>query len=359
MQPTLARSLVVVPKVAKVAVRLDVEGPPPQTAAPARITRGALAAMAQSSSKLVIYAALAGNLLIAATKFAAAAFTGSAAMLSEGIHSAVDSGNQLLLLYGLKRAARPATPDHPFGHGLQLYFWAFVVAIMIFGVGAGVSILEGIDKIRHPHPLENVAVNYIVLGLALVFESVVWWTAFREFQKVKGAQGWIAAVRRSKDPALFTVLFEDTAAMLGLIVALVGIALGQILDLPVLDGIASVSIGLILALTAAFLAYECQSLLTGEGVAPEVRRSIEALVATEPGILRANELLTMHFGPQDVLVAMSVDFADGLSSPEVEAAVSNVERKIRAAHPEVTRVFVEAQSFEAHRRNLAALAVPS
>jgi cation diffusion facilitator family transporter len=311
-------------------------------------------AMAQSSSKFVIYAALGGNLLIAATKFAAAAFTGSAAMLSEGIHSAVDSGNQLLLLHGLKRAARPATPDHPFGHGLQLYFWAFVVAIMIFGVGAGVSILEGIDKIRRPHPIENAIVNYVVLGLALVFEGVVWAIALRAFWKVKGAQGWLQSVRRSKDPALFTVLFEDTAAMLGLVVALVGIALSQALDMPRLDGVASVAIGLILATTAGFLAYECQSLLTGEGVSPEVRASIARIATVEPGILRPNEILTMHFGPQDVLVALSLDFADGLSAVDVERTVTSIERQIKAAHPEVTRVFVEAQSFEAHRRSLAA-----
>lgn len=309
--------------------------------------------MAQSSSKLVIHAALGGNLLIAATKFAAAGYTGSAAMLSEGIHSTVDSGNQLLLLYGLKRAARPATPDHPFGHGLQLYFWAFVVAIMIFGVGAGVSILEGIDKIRRPHPVENAIVNYVVLALALVFEGAVWLTALREFRKVKGTQGWLQSVRRSKDPALFTVLFEDTAAMLGLIVALVGIALAQALDLPRLDGVASLAIGLILALTAGFLAYECQSLLTGEGASPEVRASIGRIAIAEPGVLRPNEVLTMHFGPQDVLVALSLDFEDRLSSSDVELAVTNIERRIKAAHPEVTRVFVEAQSLEAHRRNLA------
>ena len=310
--------------------------------------------MAQSSSKLVIYAALGGNLLIAVTKFAAAAVTGSSAMLSEGIHSTVDSGNQLLLLYGLKRAARPASPDHPFGHGLQLYFWAFVVAIMIFGVGAGVSIYEGVDKILRPHPVEHAVVNYIVLGLALVFEGVVWATALREFQKVKGTQGWLQSVRRSKDPALFTVLFEDTAAMLGLIVALVGIAFSQLLDLPLLDGVASVAIGLILGLTAAFLAYECQSLLTGEGVSPEVRASLQRIATAEPGILRPNEILTMHFGPQDVLVALSLDFADGLSAVDVERTVSSIERQIKAAHPEVTRVFVEAQSFEAHRRSAAA-----
>jgi cation diffusion facilitator family transporter len=310
--------------------------------------------MAHPTSKFVIYAALAGNLLIAAMKFAAATFTGSAAMLSEGIHSTVDSGNQLLLLYGLKRAARPATPAHPFGHGLQLYFWTFVVAIMIFGVGAGVAVLEGIDKIRTPHPIENVSVNYAVLGLAILFEGAVWLTALREFAKTKGTQGWLQAVRRSKDPALFTVLFEDTAAMLGLVVALVGVALSQTLGMPVLDGVASLVIGLILALTSGFLAYECQSLLTGEGVSPQVRRSINDIVVSEPGVERTNEILTMHFGPRDVLVALSLDFQDHRSAADVEAAVTNIERRIKAAHAEVTRVFVEAQSLEAHRRNLAA-----
>jgi cation diffusion facilitator family transporter len=305
--------------------------------------------MAERSSKLVIFAALAGNAAIAATKFAAAGFTGSAAMMSEAIHSTVDTGNQLLLLYGLKRAARPATPDHPFGHGLQLYFWAFVVAILIFGVGAGLSILEGLDKIESPHPVENVYINYAVLGCSILFEGGVWLVAFREFRQGKGSRSWFGAIHRSKDPTIFAVLFEDTAALLGLLVALLGIALGQALDLPVLDGVASLVIGLVLAVTAAFLAYECQSLLTGEGVDPEVRAGIRAVAMAEPGVIRLNELLTMHFGPQDVLVALSLDFDDLIPAGRVERAVTSIERRIKAAHPEVSRVFVEAQSFDAHR----------
>src|SRR3954468_4384116 len=209
--------------------------------------------MARSSSKTVIYAALAGNLAVAAVKFAAAAFTGSAAMLSEAVHSTVDTGNQLLLLYGLRRAARPATVRHPFGHGLQLYFWTFVVAVLIFGVGAGVSVIEGIDKIRTLHPVSNPWVNYVVLGLAMLFEGSVWILALRAFRAVKGDRGWLEAVQQSKDPTVFTVLFEDTAALLGLLVALVGVWLSVTLDEPIYDGIASVVIGGILAGTAGFL----------------------------------------------------------------------------------------------------------
>lgn len=309
--------------------------------------------MARSSSKTVIYAALGGNLAVAATKFVAAAYTGSSAMLSEAIHSAVDSGNQLLLLLGIWRAARPATPAHPFGYGLQLYFWTFVVAVMIFEVGAGVSVIEGIYKIATPHEIENPWVNYVVLGIAMAFEGAVWLVALRSFGETKGRRGWLEAVRQSKDPTVFTVLFEDSAALVGLLTALVGIALSQYLGMPVLDGVASLVIGLILALTATFLAWECQSLLTGEGAAPEVRASIQQIAASEPGVLRPNEILTMHFGPQDVLVALSLDFEDRCSSVEVEAAVTHIERRIKQAHPEVTRVFVEAQSLEAHRRNQA------
>ncbi len=311
--------------------------------------------MAHSSSKVVIYAALAGNLLIAAVKFAAAAFTGSAAMLSEAIHSSVDSGNQLLLLLGIKRAARPANALHPFGHGLQLYFWTFVVAVLIFGVGAGVSVIEGINKIRAPHPVEDAWVNYLVLGLSLLFEGAVWVMALREFRSSKGRAGWLEAVHLSKDPTVFTVLFEDTAAMLGLLVALAGIALGQALDLPVLDGVASLAIGFILAGTATFLAWECQSLLTGEGASPAVQASIQAMATAEPAVARVNELLTMHFGPQDVLAALSLDFVDSIGAADVEKAVTRIERAIKAAHPEVKRVFVEAQDRDAHRRSQPAL----
>ena len=306
--------------------------------------------MARSSSKTVIYAALVGNLAVAATKFGAAAYTGSAALLSEAIHSSVDTGNQLLLLLGIRRAARPANTRHPFGHGLELYFWAFVVAVLIFGVGAGVSLVEGVHRIRNPHPVESAWVNYVVLGLALVFEGSVWIMALRTFRQSKDRRGWLEAVRQSKDPTVFTVLFEDTAAMLGLLVAFAGVRLSQALDRPILDGVASVIIGLILAGTAAFLAWECQSLLTGEGVAPDVQDSIRAIAAADPAVSRPNEVLTMHFGPQDVLAALSLDFDNRCSAVEVEQAVTRIEQRIKTAHPEVTRVFVEAQTRDAHRQ---------
>jgi cation diffusion facilitator family transporter len=299
--------------------------------------------MAVLGSRKVIFAALAGNTLIAVTKFAAASYTGSSAMLSEAIHSLVDTGNQGLLLYGMKRAARPADKFHPFGYGIELYFWAFVVAILIFGLGAGVSFYEGIEKLQSPHPVTSPHINYIVLGLAMVFEAGTWWVAFQELRKVKGEHGYFEAVRLSKDPTVFTVLFEDTAAMLGLIVAFIGILLGQLLNLPVLDGVASLVIGGILAVTAAYLAYECKGLLTGESAARAVVSEIERIIAGEPNLYRLNELLTMHFGPHDILLNVSLDFADRLSSAEVESNVSALEQRIKKQFPDIKRIFIEAQ----------------
>ena len=304
--------------------------------------------MAGHSSKKVIYAALVGNSLIAATKFAASFMTGSSAMLSEAIHSVVDTGNQMLLLMGLARAKRPPDRDHPFGYGMELYFWTFVVAILIFAVGAGVSIYEGIGRLRNPHPVTDVHINYIVLGVAMVFEAGAWWVAWKEFNITRGRAGIFAAVRRSKDPAVFTVLFEDTAAMLGLIVAAVGLYLGEALAIPELDGAASVVIGLILAATALLLAIESKGLLLGEATHPEVIAEIRRLIAAHPAILTTNEILTMHMSPDDVLLNLSVDFADGITSADVEAAITALERDIKTAHPEIKRVFIEAQSWRAH-----------
>ena len=308
-----------------------------------------------ASSKVVVYAALAGNLLVTATKFAAAAITGSSAMLSEGVHSVVDCGNQLLMLLGLRRAARPASETHPFGHGLQLYFWTFVVAVLVFGVGAGVSILEGINKIRAPEPIEHALANYLVIAFALLFEGSTWAVAVREFRKTKGQRGWLDAVRFSKDPTVFTVLFEDSAALLGLLAALVGISLSQAFGWLMADGIASIVIGLILAGTASFLAWECQSLLTGEAASPEVRSGIHSIITAERNVVSISEVLTMHFGPSDVLAAISLEFEKDRPAAAIEATVSGIERRIKAAHPEVTRVFIEAQRKQAHRQSQDAL----
>ncbi len=310
--------------------------------------------MALPSSKKVIYAALAGNSAIAVTKFFAAAWTGSSAMLSEAIHSVVDTGNQCLLLYGLKKANRPADAHHPFGYGMELYFWTFVVAILILAVGSGISIYEGISKLFTPHVIRNPMINYVVLAIAMVFEAAAWWVAFKAFRSSKGRLGYLAAVQQSKDPTIFTVLFEDSAAMLGLIVAFVGIALSQALDMPALDAVASIVIGVILGLTAVLLAYESKGLLIGEGASPGVVASVRAIVSARKEIERINELLTMHLGPQDVLLTLSLDFDDKISAGAVEVSITEMEIEIKAAHPEITRVFIEAQSWRGHAASLAA-----
>ena len=217
-----------------------------------------------SSSKKVIYAALAGNGLIAATKFMAAAITGSAAMLSEGIHSAVDTTNQMLLLYGLRRSKKPADNLFPFGYGKEVYFWSFVVAILIFAVGAGISVYEGVHQLKNPRPIENFMVNYFVLAFAMLFEGAAWLFAYKEFSKTMGRRGYIEAIRMAKNPSVFVVLFEDSAAMLGLLVAFLGILLGQLTGNTLYDGLASILIGLILGATAIWLAYEIKGLLVVE-----------------------------------------------------------------------------------------------
>jgi cation diffusion facilitator family transporter len=306
------------------------------------------------SSKKAVYAALAGNLLIAVTKFAAAAYTGSSAMLSEAIHSLVDSGNQVLLLHGLRRSRRPADDRHPFGYGMELYFWALIVAILIFAVGAGVSLYEGIIKIRDPHPVTSPFVNYAVLAFAMVFEGIAWWIAFGEFRRSKGPKSYISAVRESKDPALFTVLFEDTAAMLGLVVAFVTLALGQATGVVEFDAVGSILIGVILAVTAVLLAYESKGLLIGESASARVTDGLRDLATAQPGVAKVNELLTMHLAPRQVLVNLSVDFENRLSSDEVESVVSELETRMRDAFPEVTRIFIEAQSRAAHARRAQA-----
>ena len=309
--------------------------------------------MAAHSSKTVIYAALFGNLAIAGTKCGAATYTGSSAMLSEAIHSLVDSGNQWLLLHGLRRSRQPADETHPFGYGMELYFWAFVVAILVFAVGAGVSLYEGIDKIRFPHEMSDSHINYIVLGAAMVIEAGPCWLALKAFLKEKGDRGFVEAVRRSKDPTIFTVLFEDSAAMLGLIVAMIGISLAEELQIPELDGAASIMIAIILAATAVVLAMESKGLLIGEAAHPEIRTAIRSMLTKDDRIAVTNEILTMHLGPQDILLNLSVDFRDGLPSQDVEAAITEMEMRIKSEFPEVRRIFIEAQNWRAHHRGIA------
>ena len=312
--------------------------------------------MASPASKKVIFAALFGNLIIAVLKFAASAYTGSSAMLSEAIHSVVDTGNQGLLLYGIKAAGRRPDPGHPFGYGMELYFWTFVVAILIFALGSGISIYEGVVKVIDPHPILSPEINYFVLGAAMVFEGAALTIAVREFQKQKGSRGWLHEVRHSKDPTIFTVLFEDTAAMAGLLAAFVGIAAAQALDIPELDGVASIVIGVILAGTAALLAYESKGLLIGEAASAEVVAGIKDVLGDQAGILSINEVLTMHLGPRDILCNISIDFRAGLTSDEVETAITSMESRIKSALPQVRRIFIEAQSLASHQRSVDQLA---
>ncbi len=297
-----------------------------------------------SGSRTVIFAALAGNFAIAITKGAAAALTGSSAMLSEAVHSVVDTANQGLLLLGLQRAARAPDARHPFGHGKEVYFWSFLVAILIFAVGAGVSLYEGAQHLLHPHPVENPAVNYVVLGLATLFEGAAWFMAWREFRRVQGPWSWFQAVRRGKDPSLFVVLFEDSAALLGLGVAFFGVWLGQLTGSPYWDGAASVVIGLILGVTAIWLAYETKGLLIGESAQPEVVEGIRAIARERELIEHVNEALTLHMGPEFILVNLSVDFRDSITADEMEREIGRLDAAIKSAWPRAKKVFVEAEA---------------
>ena len=296
-----------------------------------------------SGSKKVIYAALAGNALISVTKFIAAAMTGSSAMLSEGIHSLVDTGNQLLLLHGMKQAKKPADENFPFGHGKEIYFWSFIVAILIFALGGGISIYEGISHLRHPEPMTNPMINYIVLGLAILFEGAAWLMAFREFSRVKGKWGYFEAIHRAKDPSIFVVLFEDSAAMLGLLVAMAGIALSQATGILYFDGIASIIIGCILIGTSMWLAYETKGLLIGESADSNTIKGIRDIINANSLVECVNEVLTMHMGPDFILANISVDFRDTSTAVEIETVIAGIDQQIKSAHPQIKRIFIEAE----------------
>ena len=310
-----------------------------------------------SSSTKVVYAALLGNLLIASIKFAAAVWTSSSAMLSEAVHSLVDTINELLLLYGMHRSRRPPDSAHPLGHGRELYFWSFIVALMVFGLGAGVSLFEGVNHILNPVPMEDPTVNYVVLGFSFVFESGSWWVAFKAFRAAKGRRGYLEAIGEAKDPTTFTVLFEDSAALAGLLIAFAGIWASQVFDMPKLDGVASLGIALVLAVAGAALARRTKQLLIGEGAQPELRRSILAIASRHAGIATANGVLTSQLGPDQVVVALSAEFEDSLTTSQIEDCVRSLEEEIRSAHPEVSLLFVKPQTaatWESRRRAIEA-----
>ena len=291
-----------------------------------------------------LWIAFGANLGIAVSKFGAAAITGSSAMLTEGVHSVVDSTNQLLLLWGRKAAKRPADELHPFGYGRELYFWSFVVAVMVFALGAGVSIYEGIIHMADPEHAVSPIIAYGVLAIAFVLEGGSTLEAFKEFRAAKGSLGWIEAVRRSKDPPGFIVLLENGAAMAGIIVAAVGLAISQAMHDPRYDGAASVVIGLILGVTALVLAYESKALLIGEAADPDLVAGLRTLVEKRRGVSGVGEILTMHSSPDQVLAMLSVDFDDGISARDVERLVCEIEVEAEARFPIVRRLYIRPQS---------------
>ncbi|MEO5624646.1 MAG: cation diffusion facilitator family transporter [Dokdonella sp.] len=309
----------------------------------------------RTSHKRVIIAALAGNIAVAVTKFVAAVVTGSSAMMSEGVHSLVDCINEGLLLYGTARADKPADRSHPFGYGRELYFWAFIVALLVLALGAGVSLYEGVHHLQHPEPITRPLVNYVVLVASLMFEGASWIVAMRAFRASKGTQGYFEAFRRSKDPTTFTVLLEDSAALIGLLIALAGVGASHLLHEPIYDGIASIAIGGVLAASSLLLARETKALLLGESAHPHVRDAILRIAGEDHAVRTANGVITIQLGPKNVIAALSAEFEDALTTPQIEACIHRIEIAIKAAHPSVTGVFIKPQTPEVWAHRLANL----
>jgi cation diffusion facilitator family transporter len=297
-----------------------------------------------STSKGVVYAASAGNFLVTLTKFAAASLTGSAAMLSEAIHSLVDTANQLLLIYGINRADRPPDDKHPLGYGRELYFWSFVVALFMLTIGAGLSCYEGIQHILNPTAIVNTHISYSVLAISAVLEGATLFVALRAFRLAKGSLGYFEAVHKSKNPPVFIVLFEDSAALVGLLIAFVGTLLAEIYQMPIYDGYASLGISALLFVTAMILAYESKELLIGEPASPRKREAIRAIATAVPGVEAARIAISVHLAPDQIVVALGLEFRDELTTPEIEKIVAKIEREIQRQHPDVIAVFAKPQA---------------
>ncbi|HET8749537.1 MAG TPA: cation diffusion facilitator family transporter [Sphingomicrobium sp.] len=311
--------------------------------------------MAEHSTRTAVIAALIGNLLIAITKGIAAAISGSSAMLSESVHSVVDSGNEVLLLYGKRRSERPPDRSHPLGYGREIYFWSFVVALLIFALGSGVSIYEGITHIQHPEPISDPLINYIVYAFAALFEGISWWFGWSAFQRVRGDKTILAAVHASKDPPSFMVLFEDSAALVGLVIAAAATALSTHFEAPWLDGTGSILIGIVLAIVAVLLARESKALLIGEGASPKLSESIRRIALAQKGVRDVESVLATQLSPDQVIATLSVQFDQDLRVPQVERVVGRMEHELRQEHPELFRVFVRpTPSLEPLRRGAAA-----
>lgn len=305
-----------------------------------------------AESKKTVLAAFAANLGIAVTKFVAAAISGSSAMFAEGVHSVVDTANQGCLLYGMRKAKQPPDETHPFGYGVEMYFWSFIVACLIFGLGAGLSIYEGYHALAHRHhalpQLGPPWISFIVLGIAFCFEGYSWTVAMRQFWSMRKGKGFWTDLAHLKDPSVFVVILEDSAALLGIIVAALGIYLAWATGIEAFDGIASILIGCILAGTAFFMAREVKSLLIGETADADIVNAIEETFASKDEIVTVNEMRTMHLGPNDVLLAMSVDFADDIPSQRIERICTEAEAEIRDRFPIIKQFFLEVQSRKGH-----------
>ncbi len=297
-----------------------------------------------TASNRTLVIALAANLGIAISKFVAAAITGSSALLTEGVHSIVDCTNQLLLMWGRHAAKRPADVFHPFGYGRELYFWSFVVAVLVFALGAGVSIYEGILHIANPEEAASPIIGYAVLLVAFLLEGWSTIEAYREFNEAKGKLGFVQAIRASKDPPAFIVLLENGAAMAGIIAAAIGLALSQLTGDPFYDGAASVVIGVILALTAALLAYESKALLIGEAADPELVAALHELVEGRKGVTAVGQVLTVHSSPDQITAMLSVDFDDDITARDVEALVWGIEKEVAQLFPMVQRLYLRPRS---------------
>ncbi|NML44763.1 cation diffusion facilitator family transporter [Ramlibacter sp. G-1-2-2] len=300
--------------------------------------------MSTPSTRFVVFAALAGNLLVALTKTAAAVWSGSSSMASESVHSFVDTGNELLLLYGMRRSRKPPDRVHPIGYGRELYFWSFVVALLVFAAGAGVSLVQGVMHLRAPQEIENAHVNYVVLGLSFLFEGGSFIVSLRQFRAAQGTRGWFAAFRASKDPPSFMVLFEDSAALLGIALAALGTWGSDSFGLLWVDGVASILIGVVLAGVALLLGRESKSLLIGERIEHGLSEAILAQANGQEGVHRAHGLFSVHLAPDQVVVALSLEFRDELTAPQIEAAVRGLEKRVREAHPEVVSLLVKPQT---------------
>ncbi len=308
----------------------------------------------KSESPTAVYGAITSNAIIAAAKFTAAFFTGSSSMISEGIHSVADTGNEGLMLLGIKRSHQPPDNAHPFGYGQELYFWSLIVAIVLFGIGGGLSVYEGITHVLNPGELEDPMWNYVVLGIAVIAEGTSWTIALREFlPTIEEQESFWHALRTSKDPTVLTVLFEDSAALMGLLLAFLGVFISHLLDNPIYDGVASILIGLTLATVASFLAFQSRGLLVGERTDPEVVESIRQLTEADLAVKSSERPLTMHFGPDHVLLNLNVHFRKDVPISDLASSIDGLERAIREKHPSIKRIFIEVESFQAREKGEA------